>query len=159
MTVNHLMLRKVTTLTDDLGADYWRTVATFDWRDPAKVYAQLEPGHTSAQALALAKTLKAAKKVHVLGYVNVATDLAPGVFAAEWSTRLLRIGTNDDTCLDDHPIIVHPSKAGTNPGAHFATPAWMGTNPGGFHLQVRRPGLLFDSFKAATRFLKVEWLT
>lgn len=159
MTVNHLMSKKVTALTPALPATHWQTVATFDWRDPAKVYAQVDTSLSSAQVLALAKTLKVAKKVSVMGYTNASTNLAAGVCAGGWAVRFLRIGTTDDTGLQSQTVAVPPSQAGGQAPAHFATPHWLGTNPGGFHLQVRHLPGFFDSFKIATRYIKVEWHT
>ena len=100
MTVNHLMSKKVTALTPALPATHWQTVATFDWRDPAKVYAQVDTSLSSAQVLALAKTLKVAKKVSVMGYTNASTNLAAGVCAGGWAPIRAGSTCKSGTCPD-----------------------------------------------------------
>ncbi len=159
MTTHQLMTAKVETETEPLGPTYWRTVATFDWRDPAKAVGTLDTSLTASQQLTELTSLKAAKYITVTAYVNVRGNLAKDVFAADWATRFLRIGTTDNTGLQGQPANVPPDQAGGELPPHFASPFWQGANPGGLHLQVRHLSGFFDEFKAATRYIKVQWQT
>jgi hypothetical protein len=61
--------------------------------------------------------------------------------------------------LQSQPAAVPPTDAGEQIPTHFAYPHWSGVNPGGVILEaLHRPGF-FDSFKIATRYIKVEWHT
>ena len=154
---DRVLLTKKPPLSAPLSAGVWHTVVVFDWRDPAKVYAQLETSLSSAQALNLAKSLKAAPVVRVMGYLNVSTNLASGVCVGGWTARFVRIGTSNDTGLQSQTVTVPPSQAGGAAPAHFASPSWEGVNPGGFHLQVRHLPGFFDTFRVSTRYIKVGW--
>lgn len=135
----------------------WKTVVTFDWRDPVKVYDQIDTTLTRDQTLTLAKTLATVKVVSVLGYLNVIGNLAAGVHDGGWAVRWLRINTTNDTGLQSQSVLVPVVKAGQVAPPHFASPYWHGVNPGGFHLQVRHLTGFFDAFTVDTRDIKVKW--
>lgn len=159
MTRHVLQSKKLEDLTSPLGSTYWRTISTLDWRNPDKLYGQLDTTRSPAEIAELGRSLKAAKVIKVQAYCNVVGDLARGVFAADWAVRFLRIGTTNDTGLDHRPLCVPPAKAGTRARAHFATWQWEGANPGGMHAQVMHDPGFFDTFQADTRFIKVFWTT
>ena len=154
---DRVLLTSKPPLTANLAPGVWHTVVTFDWRDPAKVGAQVDTSLTPAQVLALAKTLKAAPVVRVMGYLNVSTNLAAGVCAGGWAARFVRVGTTDDTGLQSQTVTVPPSQAGGAAPAHFASPSWEGVNPGGMVLQVRHLPGFFDTFRVSTRYIKAGW--
>lgn len=159
MTTHQLLLKKVETLTEPLGAAHWREVGRFDWSNPAAMVGKLDTMASAATQLAELKSLKASKYVTVDGYLNVQADFAPGVFCATWHTRWLRIGTTNDTGLQSQSLAVPPSDAGKAVPTHFAYPHWAGKNPGGLVLQILHRTGFCDSFRIDTRYIKVEWHT
>ena len=159
MTAHQLMIKKVATDTEPLGSGAWRTVCTFDWRTPSAMVGKLDTSLSTSRQLAELTSLKAAKFVTVDGYTNVQANFAAGVTNATWHTRWRRIGTSNDMGLQSQPAAVPPTDAGEQIPTHFAYPHWSGVNPGGVILEaLHRPGF-FDSFKIATRYIKVEWHT
>lgn len=159
MTAHQLLVKKVTTLTPLLAPGEWHTVATFDWRTPSAMVGKLDTSLSAARQLAELTSLKASKFVTVDGYTNLQANFAAGVCSATWHTRWVRIGTTNDTGLQSQPAAVPPPQAGAAVPTHFAYPHWSGVNPGGLRLEVRHLPGFFDSFKIATRYIKVEWHT
>jgi hypothetical protein len=170
MTAYSLQGHKIENVPVGVPASAWKTVVTLDWRNPSKL-SVYRPGDsetsafkidttlTSSQLLSRAKTLATAKVIEVDGYLNVSANLSSGVFATDWATRWVRINTTNDMGLQNQPLAVPPSKAGTVAPTHFAYPHWKGANPGGVHLQVRHLSGFYDEFTVDTRYIKVGWWT
>lgn len=170
MVAYSLQAHKIEDVEIAIPASTWKTVATVDWRVPSKLSVyhegesetspyEFDTTLTAAQLLSRATSLAAAKVIEVDGYLNVSANFVAGVCASDWATRWLRIGTDDDMGLQNQPLCVPPSKAGTVAPTHFAYPHWKGANPGGVLLQVRHLSGFYDSFTVDTRYIKVGWWT
>lgn len=68
-------------------------------------------------------------------YVNVSGDLMDGYSGGIFDIRAVRLGTNNDTSVKDHPF------RGNSTGGSFQCyhdhPVWIGANPKGFVWQIR----------------------